>query len=92
MCTLCFVFYGYLVVRFFGAPSANYLYLAISGFLLSVVAQIGDLSCSLIKREAGVKDYGNIFPGHGGVLDRFDSVIAVATFLMVICHFFPPIG
>ena len=91
-CTLCFVFYGYLVVTFFGAPSVNYLYLAISGFVLSIIAQIGDLSCSLVKRECGVKDYGNLFPGHGGVVDRFDSVIAVATFLMVICHFFPPIG
>ncbi len=91
-CTLCFVLYGYLVVTFFGAPSANYLYLALSGFLLSVISQIGDLSCSLVKREHGVKDYGNLFPGHGGVVDRFDSVIAVSTILMVICTFFPPIG
>lgn len=91
-CTLAFVLYGYLVTTFFGAPSANYIYLAISGLILSVVAQIGDLSCSLIKREAGVKDYGNLFPGHGGVVDRFDSVIAVATVLMIICNFFPPIG
>ena len=91
-CTFAFVLYGYLVTAFFGAPSVNYIYLAISGLLLSVIAQIGDLSCSLIKREAGVKDYGNLFPGHGGVLDRFDSVIAVATVLMIICNFFPPIG
>ena len=91
-CTLCFVLYGYIVVTFFGAPSANYLYLALSGVILSIIAQIGDLSCSLVKREYGVKDYGNIFPGHGGVVDRFDSVIAVSTILMVICTFFPPIG
>lgn len=91
-CTLCFILYGYIVVTFFGAPSANYLYLALSGFVLSVIAQIGDLSCSLVKREYGVKDYGNLFPGHGGVVDRFDSVIAVSTVLMVICTFFPPIG
>ena len=43
-----------------------------------VVAQIGDLSFSLIKREFGVKDYGKIFLAHGGVLDRFDSVLFVA--------------
>lgn len=91
-CTLCFVLYGYLCVTFFGAAEANYLYLALSGLILSVIAQIGDLSCSLIKREYGVKDYGRLFPGHGGVVDRFDSVIAIATVLMVICTYFPPIG
>ena len=45
---------------------------------LSVVSQFGDLSASVIKRRFGVKDYGKIFPGHGGVLDRFDSIIPVS--------------
>ncbi len=45
---------------------------------LSVVSQFGDLAASVIKRRFGVKDYGKIFPGHGGVLDRFDSIIPVA--------------
>lgn len=44
----------------------------------AVVGQLGDLSFSIIKRQTGIKDYGHIFPGHGGVLDRFDSVIFVA--------------
>lgn len=41
----------------------------------SVISQIGDLSASLIKRYVGIKDYGNIMPGHGGILDRFDSIL-----------------
>lgn len=45
---------------------------------LSVLSQLGDLAASVIKRRFGVKDYGKIFPGHGGVLDRFDSVIPVS--------------
>ena len=49
-----------------------------------VVAQVGDLSFSLIKREFGVKDYGRIFLEHGGVLDRFDSVIFVAPVLGIV--------
>lgn len=55
-----------------------YLYaLAIFGvaLLLSIAGQLGDLSASKIKREYNIKDYGKIFPGHGGVLDRFDSSI-----------------
>ena len=50
----------------------------------SVAAQLGDLSFSLIKREFGIKDYGRIFLDHGGVLDRFDSVIFVAPVLGIL--------
>ncbi len=68
----------------------NYIVLAICGFTLSIVSQLGDLIASLIKRENDVKDYGNVFPGHGGVMDRFDSVLSIATVLMAICLLFPP--
>ncbi len=47
----------------------------------SVISQFGDLSASAIKRNYEIKDYGNLIPGHGGVLDRFDSVIFVAPFV-----------
>ena len=87
--TLAFALYGFIISLFEG-PSPNYLVLVILGFALSIIAQFGDLICSLIKREHGIKDYGSIFPGHGGVLDRFDSVLAVAPILYVFCVLFPP--
>jgi phosphatidate cytidylyltransferase len=51
------------------------------GSIGSIIAQIGDLFASSIKRYVGIKDYGNLIPGHGGILDRFDSVILVAPFV-----------
>jgi phosphatidate cytidylyltransferase len=51
---------------------------AIIGIIGSVMGQIGDLAASSIKRYTGIKDYGNLIPGHGGVLDRFDSVLFTA--------------
>lgn len=56
----------------------NITNLVITAVTLSVISQFGDLGASAIKREMGIKDYGNIMPGHGGVLDRFDSVLFVA--------------
>lgn len=53
---------------------------ALLGGLGAVLGEIGDLSFSIIKRQTNIKDYGHIFPGHGGVLDRFDSVLFVAPF------------
>ncbi|MCR5683251.1 MAG: phosphatidate cytidylyltransferase, partial [Clostridiales bacterium] len=48
------------------------------------ISQIGDLAMSVIKRRYGVKDFGRIFPGHGGVLDRFDSVLLTAPVLVIL--------
>ena len=54
------------------------------GLLGSFAGQIGDLTASLLKRYSGIKDYGNVFPGHGGVMDRFDSVIF--TLIVMYCY------
>ena len=82
--TLVFIIYGICIEQLTDVD-ANYFILTVSGILLSVVAQIGDLIASLIKREHGIKNYGNILPGHGGIMDRFDSILAVSTPLIMLC-------
>lgn len=58
----------------------NYVYVAMIGAILSVISQIGDLAASSIKRYTGIKDFSNLIPGHGGMLDRIDSIIFIAPF------------
>ena len=86
VCSLSFVVFGIVVDTFFNM-NANLVFLAVSGILVSIVAQMGDLIMSLIKREYGIKDYGKLFPGHGGILDRFDSILSVSLMLAIICIF-----
>ncbi len=76
-CALFFVIFG-IVVDIFFDRNANIVFLAFSGIFISIISQIGDLIMSVIKRHYGIKDYGKLFPGHGGMLDRFDSVLAVS--------------
>lgn len=84
---LCGLLFVWVMDRFFGGSAIGYGPMALMALLCGVVAQIGDLSFSLIKREFGIKDYGHLFLAHGGVLDRFDSVLFVAPVIEIIFSF-----
>lgn len=76
-CALSVLIYSCLViyrVENIDLPIVYYgIIMTFLGILISVMSQLGDWFCSVIKRRTGIKDFGNIFPGHGGMLDRFDS-------------------
>ena len=87
---------GTLFGTFFGAmyfltiidPTSSIVLVTVISLTLSLIAQFGDLVFSAIKRNYGVKDYGNIMPGHGGVLDSLDSIIfAVLAFSYLVSFF-----
>lgn len=67
----------------------NYLFAVIYGLLGSIGAVFGDLCFSVIKRQTGIKDYGNLIPGHGGILDRFDSTIIVGPLAEILLLLIP---
>ena len=67
----------------------NFIALLILAVLNTVVSILGDLSFSLIKRSLEIKDYSSIFPGHGGMLDRFDSLIFTAPIMLAMDSFIP---
>ena len=69
----------------------NFTKLTLYAVTSSIVGQFGDLSMSAVKRCLGVKDYGTLFPGHGGVLDRFDSILAVAPLVEALLQIMPVI-
>ena len=72
-----------------GKARVNFPALVVIGILDSVISVLGDLSFSLIKRHLKIKDYGSMFPGHGGMLDRCDSIIFTAPLVVVISQFTP---
>ena len=77
-----------LIFRFiFGYDYVNFWALVIIGLINTPLSILGDLSFSIIKRHLGIKDYGNIIPGHGGMLDRFDSVVVTAPLVFIVSLF-----
>ena len=78
-----------LVMQLAFACKVNYLYAVLYGVVGSVAGVFGDLCFSVIKRQTGIKDYGNLIPGHGGVLDRFDSMHLVAPLLELLILVLP---
>ncbi|MFU0833450.1 MAG: Phosphatidate cytidylyltransferase [Oscillospiraceae bacterium] len=83
--------FGYLFHAIYYAYSVeiSYLPLFLIGIFGTVISILGDLSFSLIKRSCHIKDFGEMIPGHGGILDRFDSVIFEAPFVYFLVQIFP---
>ena len=81
---VCGLLFVWVMDRWFGGSVIACGPMVCLALACGVVAQIGDLSFSLIKREFGIKDYGKLFLAHGGVLDRFDSVLFVAPLIEII--------
>lgn len=78
-----------LVLQFGFHFQANYLLAVVYGLLGSLASVFGDLMFSAIKRQAGIKDYGMLLPGHGGIMDRLDSMVIVAPLVEVLVVQFP---
>ena len=79
-----FVLYCIVYTKYFtDGATVNYVIAFILGLVCACLGLIGDLTASLIKRQCKIKDYGNIMPGHGGLMDRFDSVLFVVPFMFV---------
>ena len=96
LCNLlvCFIFtqISAMIVPFgyFAMPvKINYVAVALMTPTLSLLGVLGDLSASVIKRQNGVKDFGHIMPGHGGVMDRFDSVLFISPVVLLISRIYP---
>ena len=76
-----------IIVNKFCNVEYSYIKLTIISALLSVISQVGDFAASIIKRFADTKDYGNLIPGHGGMLDRIDSLLFIAPFAYMIFYY-----
>lgn len=72
-----FVYNRFIAKNPIELSTVRYILVAVAGMVCAVIGTVGDLSASMVKRQIGFKDYGKIMPGHGGLMDRFDSVLFV---------------
>ena len=86
--SLVMLVYG-LALRQLVGLNINLAVMAVYGLVGSAMTELGDLTFSLIKRQHGIKDYGTVFPGHGGMLDRFDSMIFAAPTMLLLVWLIP---
>lgn len=84
--------FGYHRLALGDGETVVYWRVALAALIGAPVSVIGDLYCSVIKRRYGIKDYGKLFPGHGGILDRFDSLVFVAPMVYVFMTYLPMIA
>jgi phosphatidate cytidylyltransferase len=87
--TLIGLAYGFIVSRFAEntEATANIILIAtVISFVGAIFSIIGDLAASAVKRHCGIKDFGNLFPGHGGVMDRIDSIVTVAPMVYMVMN------
>ena len=86
--TLLALLYGWFIEKKFPLEQVNvFLLCGLTGVFGSILSQIGDLAASAMKRYTNIKDYGELIPGHGGILDRFDSVLLTAPVVYYIMMF-----
>lgn len=75
-----------LIANTYFATNINIIIMAVAGIIFSIVGQIGDLAASSVKRYCGVKDFSQLMPGHGGILDRFDSILFISPIIYAIVY------
>lgn len=84
-CIASIMVFGWCFRDVLDVPMIHY---AVLGLICGIISQLGDWSASVIKRAVGIKDYGNIMPGHGGVLDRIDSILFTAPAVYIYINLF----
>lgn len=87
-CMLVMILYSVLVINRFGATTIPVYHFAILGLLCGTVSQLGDWAASALKRTTGIKDFGKLIPGHGGIMDRVDSILFVSPLVYIYVRLF----
>lgn len=88
-CTVCMLLLGKVYELLLPGFTVDFLRLGLLAPVASIFGMLGDLSASLVKRQFGIKDFGNIMPGHGGILDRFDSVLFTLPLVWGVVQYWP---